>query len=151
MPAPTKIVDENEVLKWFQQGKTYAWMVQQYKELYGRETSISMWANYRRRHLMQRRITRDDDLIPWHVKEEHRYRYDLTMLRAEARRRDGKELSADMEQRLEAWLRDLKAKDAVVYYNPDTEEGFFLVPREESDDDLIRRPPEKTTKRPRAT
>ncbi|MGZ2360718.1 hypothetical protein LRE75_29235 [Streptomyces sp. 372A] len=143
-------MDEEEVRKWFAQGKTYKWMVEQYKELYQRETSISMWANYRRRHHLQRRIVRDDDLIPWHVLERHRYKYDLIMLRLEARLREGVELTARDSQRLESWKASLAEEGAVVHYDPETAEGFFWVPGEEADTDIIRMPAEKTTKRLRA-
>jgi hypothetical protein len=44
----------------------------------------------------------------------------------------------------------IKEEGAVVHYDPDTEEGFFYVPRQEGDDDLIHRPPSKTTPRPNA-
>jgi hypothetical protein len=44
----------------------------------------------------------------------------------------------------------IKEEDAVVHYDPDTEEGFFYVPRQEGDDDLIHRPKAKTTPRPNA-
>jgi hypothetical protein len=150
MPAPSKIVDEAEVEKWFQQNKTYAWMRQAYLDQYGIETSISMWGNYRRRHKMKRRITRDDNLIPWAVEEKHRFRYEVIMLRLEARVRDGQELPDREAKKLRSWLADLEEKNAVVHYDPETEQGFFLVPREEQDTDIIREPEEKTTKRRRA-
>ena len=44
----------------------------------------------------------------------------------------------------------LDEENAVVHYDGDTEQGFFYVPREEHDDDIIRRPKAKTTLRPAA-
>jgi hypothetical protein len=41
----------------------------------------------------------------------------------------------------------LSDEDRVVMYQPDTDEGFFYVPRETGDDDIIRRPALKTTTR----
>ncbi|MGC4928089.1 hypothetical protein [Streptomyces sp. DT117] len=150
MPAPSKIRDEKEAEEWIIEGKPYAWIVAQYKKKYNVETSISMWANYRRRNGLPRRITRDDDLIPWHVEERHRWRYDLIMLRLEARRRDGAELSPRDAQRLDSWQASVKEAGAVVHYDPDTEAGFFWIPRAEDDTDIIRKPAQKTTKRRRA-
>jgi hypothetical protein len=72
------------------------------------------------------------------------------MLRAEARRRAGKELTEADVNRLKNWMEMIKEEDAVVHYDPDTEEGFFYVPRQEGDDDLIHRPKVKTTPRPSA-
>ncbi|MFI2674001.1 hypothetical protein ACH5AU_31345 [Streptomyces albidoflavus] len=152
MPAHSKIVDEREVKKWFAEGRTYAWMVKQYLEKYNVKTTVSMWANYRRRNGLERRQVRDDDLIPWHVEGKHRWRYDVMMLRLEARRRAEVDLDQRDEQRLTSWLAELKEAKAVIHYDPETEEGFFWVPRPAGakPTDLIREPERKTTKRRRA-
>jgi hypothetical protein len=143
----SKIVDEQEVIRWFEEGKTYQEMQRIYLEKYNIETVPSMWGNFRRRRGLQRRITRNDDLIPWGVKAEHRWMYPVVILRFEARRRAGRELDEDDESRLNSFLRKLDELDAVVHYDPDTEDGFHLVPREDYDDDIIRRPRQKTTLR----
>ncbi|ATI18893.1 immunity repressor [Streptomyces phage Animus] len=145
--AKRKIQDEQEVIRWFEEGKTYQWMIDEYKRKYNIDTVASMWGNFRRRRGLDRRITRDDDLIPWFVKEEHRWKYPVAMLRVEARLRDGQELSETDKARLESWKEMLEEEKAVVHYDPDTEDGFFYVPREASDTDLIRKPKEKTTPR----
>ncbi|UFD97967.1 transcriptional repressor [Streptomyces phage Pablito] len=148
--AKRKIQDEGEVIRWFEEGKTYAWMIDKYKEKYGIDTVPSMWGNFRRRRGLDRRIARDDDLIPWEVKEEHRWLYPVAMLRVEARRRQGFPLTETDEARLESWKETLAEEKAVVHYDPDTEDGFFYVPREAEDDDLIHRPKQKTTARKNA-
>lgn len=145
--AKRKIQDEGEVIRWFEEGKTYQWMIDEYKRKYGIDTVSSMWGNFRYRKGLDRRIARDDELIPWAVNGEHRQLYPLLMLRTEARKRAGMPLVEDKAKRLEAWLEMLKEEDAVVHYDPDTEDGWFYVPREESDDDIIRRPEKKTTRR----
>jgi hypothetical protein len=142
-----KIVDETEVIRWFEQGKTYQWMADEYVRKYNIETQLSMWGNFRRRHGLARRITRNDELIPWFVREEHRWQYPVVMLRVEARLREGKELTDDDANRLANWKRMLEEENAVVHYDPDTEQGFFYVPREAADTDLIRMPDRKTTRR----
>lgn len=145
--AASKIVDEQEVIRWFKEGKTYQEMQDIYLEKYNIETVPSMWGNFRRRRGLARRITRNDDLIPWAVKSEHRWAYPVAMLRAEARRRAGFDLGMDTRNRLNSWLRTLDDDKLVVHYDPDTEDGFFYVPRLASDDDIIRRPRQKTTTR----
>jgi hypothetical protein len=145
-----KIQDEGEVVRWFEEGRTYAWMVEEYRRKYNIETVPSMWGNFRQRKGLDRRITRDDELIPWFVKEEHRWLYPLAMLRVEARRRDGRTLTENDRSRLASWRQMLAEGDAVVHYDPDTEEGFFYIPRQEGDDDLIHKPERKTTTRRRA-
>lgn len=145
--AKRKIQDEQEVIRWFEEGRTYAWMTEQYKKKYGIDTGSSMWGNFRRRRGLDRRITRDDDLIPWFVKEEHRWKYPVAMLRVEARVRDNQEVSETDLARLTSWKEMLEEENAVVHYDPDTEDGFFYVPREPGDTDIIRKPAQKTTPR----
>ncbi|MEV5330874.1 hypothetical protein [Streptomyces werraensis] len=143
-----KIQDEQEVIRWFEEGRTYQWMIDEYKRKYNIDTVASMWGNFRRRRGLDRRIVRDDELIPWMVKEEHRWAYPLVMLRTEARRRAGKDVTEADQGRLATWKAMLEEENAVVHYDPETEEGFFYIPRQPEDDDLIHRPPRKTTARP---
>lgn len=146
MPA-SKIVNEQEVIRWFEEGKTYQWMIDEYKRKYHIDTTAAMWGNFRRRRGLDRRITRDDELIPWAVNVEHRWLYPLSMLRLEARKREGRDLSELEEQRLESWKKMLQEEGVVVHYDPATEEGFFYVPPAKGDDDLIHKPKQKTTVR----
>ncbi len=146
----SKIVDESEILHWFEEGKTYRWMCDEYLRKYNIETVPSLWGNYRRRRGLTRRITRDDDLIPWFVTEKHRWAYPLAMLRVEARRRAGREIRDVDLARLTPWKQDLAEGGLVVHYDPDTEQGFFYVPARSEDTDLIRVPEQKTTLRPAA-
>lgn len=80
------------------------------------------------------------DLIPWKVKPEHRQHRDIKHLRYESRRRRGMPLSEGELRRLENWKVALREAGAVIYYEPETKQGFFWVVREDKDDDLIRRP-----------
>ncbi|ROT25863.1 hypothetical protein [Micromonospora sp. HM5-17] len=150
MPA-SKIVNEQEVLRWFEEGRSYQWMVAEYKRKYDIDTVPSMWGNFRRRRGLQRRTHRDDDLLPWGMKDEHRWLFPAQMLRAEARRRAGKQLRPHDEKRLANFVDRLRRDGLVVHYDPDTKEGFFYVPaREGIDTDLIRKPDRKTSPRLRA-
>jgi hypothetical protein len=139
VPA-SKIQNEDEVLRWFREGKTYEWMSQQYLAKYGLVMTPSAWGNFRRRRGLTRRILRDDELIPWAVRPEHRWAYPLQMLRMEARHRAGLNLREADAARHRNFMRRLADENAVVHYDPDTAEGFHIVPREESDDDVVRRP-----------
>ncbi|MFI8294283.1 hypothetical protein ACIGBL_34905 [Streptomyces sp. NPDC085614] len=137
---PKKIQDEQEVVRWFVEGRTYEWMQQTYRDKYGIDTSIPMWSAFRRRRGIDRRNLRDDNLLPWKINEKHRYLYPAMMLRTEARLRAGKELTARDGQRLARWNAMLTDGRLVVHYDASTERGWFYVPREESDSDIIRRP-----------
>ncbi len=146
----SKIVNESEVLGWFKEGKTYYWMVEEYKRKYDIDTVPSMWANFRRRRGLDRRQIRDDDLLPWNMRDEHRWLFPAQMLRAEARRRAGKELRPVEKEKVARFVERLRRDGLVVHYDIDTDEGFFYVPaREGVDTDIIREPERKTTRRPR--
>lgn len=137
----SKIVNESEVIHWMEEGRTYAWMVEEYKRKYNIETVQSMWGNFRRTRGLPRRIARNDELIPWHVKPEHRWAYPLAMLRVEGRRREGRELRPIDVSRVAAFTKNLHDDGLVVHYDPDTEDGFFYVPKREGiDNDLVRVP-----------
>ncbi|MEV5149978.1 hypothetical protein AB0L14_37905 [Streptomyces sp. NPDC052727] len=142
---PRKIVDEQEVIRWFEEGRTYTWMQETYREKYGIETTIPMWSAFRRRRGLDRRHLRAADLLPWRMKDEHRHLYPAIMLRAEARQRAGRELNERDQARLTAWRRWLDEEKLVVHYDADTADGFFYVPREEQDTDIIREPPKDKT------
>jgi hypothetical protein len=140
--AVSKIVDEEEAVAWIMDGRPYVWMVEEYRRKYGVETSVGMWAQFRRRRGLPRRIVMDPALIPWRVKDEHHGSHTVHMLRAEARARAGKALAPVEQGRLASFRRMLADGDLVVHYEPDSEEGWFLVPREPGDTDIIRHPGE---------
>lgn len=136
-----KIQDEQEVLRWFEEGRTYSWMQQEYLDKYNIETTPRMWSNFRRRRGLPHRMHHDESLIPWVVMDEHRHRYPVAMLRKVARQRRGDKITERDQERIDAWLNSLADGDAVVHYDPQTEEGFFYVPRRPGiDKDLIREP-----------
>ena len=144
----TKIQDLNEARRWLQEGKTYAWIVEEYKRKYNIETALSTWSMLRRREGIPRRIVRDEELMPWAVKKEHRYSNPAAMLRAEARRRAGQPLSPKIEKALDSWLATLQHENAVVHYDP--ERGWLYVPRREGIDTDLVRVPRRATGRPNA-
>lgn len=135
-----KLVNRPEAIAWLSEGRTYAWCVQQHAAKYNVMTSVGMWAKLRKQAGLERRITRDENLIPWSVKAEHRWAYPLVMLRFEAKRRAGKQLSEQELSKVDPFLAKLAEQNLVVYYDADTEEGFFLVPREATDTDIVRLP-----------
>lgn len=143
----SKIQDEQEVFRWFEEGKTYQQMVDIYLEKYNIETTITMWANFRRRKGLDRRYAYDEQLIPWAMKLEHRHSYPILMLRKEARRRAGLKLPEGVDREVDAWIAGMDVNGTVLHYDPDTEQGWFYVPRRDgTDKDLIREPERRTGK-----
>lgn len=83
---------------------------------------------------------RYEDMLPWHVRGEHRLNAQARLLRLEGRRRKGGHLTDRELHWLTTWREELAAANAVIVYEPDTEEGFFWVVRTGADSDIIRRP-----------
>lgn len=81
------------------------------------------------------------DQLPWTVRKEHRMHWDARMLRLVGRRAQGAEMSSDEARWLRDWEQKLFQADAVVHYEPDTEEGFHWVERG-AGDHLHTRPPD---------
>src|SRR4051794_1579932 len=125
--AASKIQDKAEAIRWIEEGRTYAWIVEEYRRKYNIDTVRSTWSMFRRREGIPRRIVRDEDLMPWAVKKEHRPRSAAMMLRAEGRRRAGVQLSAEDTHQLDTWLGTLASENVVVGYFPDTDKGFHYV------------------------
>jgi hypothetical protein len=80
------------------------------------------------------------DLVPWQLRPEHRQLHAAKMLRAKSRVDRGEPIGAIQRRQLETWLAGLEADDAVIHYDPDTEQGFWRVPRRAGVDDIIRDP-----------
>lgn len=133
---------ELEVRTWYLKGETYAWMVQEYKRKYDLTVSPTMFSYRRSARGWERRQRTRDDLIPWAIKDEHQWHRHLVMLRLEARRRRfGTETMRDRDVReLAEFCEQLKADGVVIDYDPHTEPGFLLVPREPGDSDIVRQP-----------
>lgn len=117
MPA-SKIQDERGIIRWIEEGRTYGWMVDEYRRKYDLQTVPSMFGNFRSRRGLQRRIARDGELIPWSVDPRHRNSYPLQMLRVEARLREGRAVSASERERLDSWRAGLQRSRVVVAYDP---------------------------------
>lgn len=146
--ANVKIPNEDEATRWIKEGKTYGWIIEEIERKYGVRIGHATLSDLRRRKGIPRRSIRSDDLIPWAVLPEHRHRFAVQMLRALGRRRAGMSNSPKIESKLNAWLRSLEEQGAVVHYDPDTEQGWWYVPRRpDIDTDVIRVPERPTTER----
>ena len=135
------IQDEAEVIAWFEAGRTYQWMAEEYERRYNITTTPSLWGTFRRSRGLTRRPTDAGDLIPWALEPHHRWERTAAMLRMEARRRSGVGLTENDARLLEEWTEHVTALGVVVDYDRHSERGFVYVPRRIGvDTDLIREP-----------
>lgn len=126
-------LDDNEVEQMLRSGWTQTRVVAFYRE-HGTDVSQSAISQA----ITSGRIRVDTDRagggIPWTLKPEHRHRHNARMLRTQARLDVGKDIGATLRPQVEAWRASMEADDAVIHYDPDTEEGFWRVVRRQGVD-----------------
>lgn len=134
--------DKTWLQRHARRGLTQQQMVEAWEEESGVQVSRSAIAMAMSRHGVEAAKPRPryEDTLPWHVLDEHKYNSQARLLRLEGRRRQGRSLNSKELQWLTTWRRELEAHNAVVIYDPETEDGFHWVQRTEADDDVIRRP-----------
>ena len=136
-----RVESEEEVVRWYNDGRTFRWMAEEHERKYGRKPSVAAFQSVIRRRGLPPRSLRENPLIPWRVRREHQRKWTHTQLRNENRRRNGLHVNSSALTDLERWKIALDKAGAVVDYRRDTEEGYFLVPRRDGiDKDLIREP-----------
>lgn len=137
--GPRKIVDETELMRWWEEGLTYKEMAERYLEQYNLQVRPQMFSEWRRRRGLPRRISHHEEFVPstWKMNPRHRYRMEITALRTLAQMWDGKEVSAERQRMAERLLKRVREEGVVVAYAPNTEQGFFMIPREAKDGEAI--------------
>lgn len=147
MPAERKLPDKATLKKWLEDEElTRKQVADRVEDLNGGawRPSLSAISMAAARYGLDPRRNRWDRFLPWRVKAEHQVAKEAILLRKLGRREAGLENDERSDKWLDGWLIELREKDAVVDYYPDTEEGFWYVPRLPADGDgeydVIRRP-----------
>ena len=140
MPGPK--LPRELVLRWLAEGSTQAEIVDRLADM-GIDATQSGVSMLKMRHasgekeaLMRTRVRAD--LLPWKLRPEHRQLHAAKMLRAKSRLDRGEEVGRIQRRQLETWLAGLEADQACVHYDPETEQGFWRVPRRPGIDGIIR-------------
>lgn len=129
MPTPRLIPDSTELRRLVREGKTHAEIAELVHERTGQHVTRGAVSAAISRAGLSTPAHRYSDHLPWRVKIEHSKHYAARMLRLLGRRDNGEELTELDGQRLDSWLQKIEAEKVVVAYAPDTDEGFFYVPR----------------------
>ena len=146
MPGPK--LPRELVLRWLAEGVTQREIVERLAQQVV-DTTQSAVAMLKARHATGKRAetmrtaTRAD-LLPWSLRPEHRQLHAAKMLRAKSRLDRGEDIGPSQKRQLESWLAGLEADQACIHYDPDTEQGFWRVPRRPGLDGIIRDPGVKT-------
>lgn len=129
MPTPRLIPDRTELRRLVREGKTHSDIAEIVYERTGQRVTRGAVSAAISRAGLSTPAHRYSDHLPWRVKIEHSKHYAARMLRLLGRRDNGEELSEGDNARLDAWVAKVEAERVVIAYAPDTEEGFFYVPR----------------------
>jgi hypothetical protein len=137
----TRVPDKTKLKNYLAKGLTQAQIVEAWEKDSNIRVSRSAIGMAIKRYELVSSRPRPNymDMIPWTVRGEHQMAWDARMLRLEARRRRGDELTDKEKRDLTHWRSRLDEADAVIVYEPDSDEGFFWVPRTKDDDDIVRR------------
>lgn len=141
MPGPK--LPRELVLRWLAEGVTQMEIVSRLQDM-GIEATQSAVSMLKMRHASgkaeeQMRTRQRAELVPWHLRPEHRQLHAAKMLRAKSRLDRGESISAIQKRQLDTWLAGLEADGAVIHYDPDTEQGFWRVQKRPVDN-IIRDP-----------
>lgn len=144
MRRQVELPDDSTIKRWKLEEKlTYQQMVERWYEMTeGRELAkpgaFAMRCSRRGWTKPQRVST---DLIPWVVEDRHQHMHHIQMLRYEAKRRAGDDsIPAKKLKDLASFLSQRLQKQTVIHYEPNSAEGFWDIPREWFDTDIIRDP-----------
>ena len=119
------------------EGLTYREIAERWNQKQGGQvTTTNAIKTLVSRQGLANRANRWDKHIPWHVRTEHLAHYHVKILRLLARTEaePPQPISGPEQRMLDLW-RERMGTDKVVAYDPDTEEGFFVVERQPVDGD----------------
>ncbi len=143
-PAYGVLPDRTELRRMKEAGMTHQQIADEVEKRTGQRVTRNAVTMAMARHGLSGNPTRYSEEIPWRVRQKHERHYALAMLRLFARKRRGVKLNREQEQRLTSWLGQLRENDRVVFYEANSPDGFYYVPRlPEDGEGVIRRPEEE--------
>lgn len=142
MARRVELPDDETIRRWKQDEKlTYAEMVDRWYTLTGgRELAQPGAFAMRCSRRGWTKAAKQTNLIPWVVETRHQHSHWIQMLRYEAMRRRGEEITDSRKRsKLDYFLAE-RAGKTVIKYEPNSVEGFWDVPLEWFDVDIVRDP-----------
>lgn len=137
---PGKLIPDHLVERWEREGLTDAQIVRRLAEeehVTVTRQAISAWRK-RRGEDMRPQPPR---AIPWDLRPEHRTMEAARAIRFYARVQRGETIPEEDRVRMQRVVDELHRRNAVLWYERDTVEGWFMVPRRPEDGDGIIRQP----------
>ncbi|QXT63440.1 hypothetical protein [Tessaracoccus palaemonis] len=125
-PGRSKMQDVAEFRRWHSEGRSYKWMQAEYKHKYGLDVTTGMFGNWANRLNLPKRSLGTAEL-PWRIRHDHRMKTESAMAWAYAREQAGMPVRLETLARYQAWKTYIQSHGWVLHYDPNTEQGFFLV------------------------
>lgn len=144
MVAERVLPDQNTLTKWFEEGLTHQEMADRFNAETNRTVTRQSFARACGRYGLTRNL-KHDEWLPKNMHPDHQKLYDTEMIRRWSARKQGKKFPPVEEQRINAWLQILADAGAILWYERETEQGWWPVKRQASDDPNVpvRLPPVK--------
>jgi hypothetical protein len=136
MAPPTLVPDKTTLERWQREGLTHAEMVARHEQETGIRVSRASISGAMVRYGLAENKPRYRNSLPWRVRDEHGTHYAARMLRLYGRKQQTPDkLNIDESQRLRSWLDMLDREQAIVGYDPDSDEGFYYIDQALKDND----------------
>lgn len=143
MARRVELPDDGTIERWKLVDKlTYGEMVDRWHTLTeGRELATEAAFAMRCSRRGWTKPAKQTNLIPWVIEGRHKFKHHVQMLRYEAMRRRGEEIHDPRKvSKLDHFLAERVAAKTVIKYEPNSAEGFWDVPAEWFDTDIVRDP-----------
>lgn len=133
--AERVIPDKNTLEKWRKEGLTHQAMADRFNGTRPTEKPVSRQAftNACGRYGLVVNL-KHDEWLPANMRPEHQKLYDTEMIRRWSARKQGKKFGPKPNQKINAWLQNLRDAGAILLYRRDTQQGWWPVPRQPTDD-----------------
>ena len=137
---PGRILPDDLLRRWTHEGKTdreILVLLEEQLNISVTRQAISAWRKRRGTEMK----SQPPQAMPWRLRPEHRAAEPARAIRMYARRERGEKIDPEDLARLLRAEEHLHEVDGVFHYDPDTPEGWFVVPRRKGVDTGIFRDP----------
>lgn len=144
MRRRVELPDDSTIKRWKLDEKlTYQQMVERWYEMTdGRELAKPAAFAMRCSRNGWTKPQKQSPLIPWVLEERHKMKQHAAMLRYEWKRQLGETIPPDKLSNVHFFFRQRAEKQTVIHYEPNSQQGFWDIPREwfDATDALVRDP-----------
>lgn len=133
--AESGLPPKSVLQQWYGEGLSYADMARRHNAATGENrTRQAFYMACSRYGISEPQNLDHKAVLPPNMRPEHSKLYDTQMIRQWDARRQGKTYGAREDQKINGWLAHLNDAKVVLLYKPNTQQGWWPVPRKPSDE-----------------